>query len=147
MNKGTMAVLSLSAVVGGPCFAGSASGAGASAVQIQSFLDPAGVFQTLDSMGGFDPRSPFFQSLGTNGRSCGTCHLPNQAFTLSAAAAGLTFALTQGRDPLFAPVDGANCPNARPRGCVRAQPVAEERTLPDQHPSARQRAIHDHCRS
>jgi mono/diheme cytochrome c family protein len=116
MKKATMAVLSLSAVVGGPCFAGSASGAGASAVQLQSFLDPAGVFQTLDSMGtgGFDPRSPFFQSLGTNGRSCGTCHLPNQAFTLSATAAALTFALTQGRDPLFAPVDGANCPNAQP---------------------------------
>jgi cytochrome c peroxidase len=113
MKKATMAVLSLSAVVGGPCFAGSASGAGASAVQIQSFLDPAGVFETLDSMGGFDRRGPFFQSLGTNGRSCGTCHLPNQAFTLSAAAAGLTFTLTQGRDPLFAPVDGANCPNGR----------------------------------
>jgi cytochrome c peroxidase len=114
MKRTTMAVLSLSAAVGGPCFAGSASGGGSSTVQIQSFLDPAGIFQTLDGMGGFDRRGPFFQSLGTNGRSCGTCHLPDQGFTLSAAAAGLTFALTQGRDPLFAPVDGANCPTARP---------------------------------
>jgi cytochrome c peroxidase len=115
MKKSTMAVLSLSAAVGNPCFAGSTSGAGNSAGQVQSFLDPAGVFQTLDGMEGFEQRSFFFQSLGTNGRSCGTCHLPNQAFTLSAAAAGLTFALTQGRDPLFAPVDGANCPNAQSR--------------------------------
>ena len=113
MKKSTMAVLSLSAAVGNPCFAGSTSGAGNSAGQVQSFLDPAGVFQTLDGMEGFDQRSFFFQSLGTNGRSCGTCHLPDQAFTLSAAAAGLTFVLTQGRDPLFAPVDGANCPNAQ----------------------------------
>lgn len=114
MKKATMAMLGLAAMTGGPCLAGSSSGVSASAVQVQSFLDPAGIFQTLDSMGGVDPRSPFFQSLGTNGRSCGTCHLPNQAFTLSAAAAGFTFAVTQGRDPLFAPVDGANCPNARP---------------------------------
>ena len=110
MKNSTMAVLGLSAVMGSPCFAGSAAGAGDSAGQAQSFPDPAGVFQTLDGIDGFDRRGFFFQSLGTNGRSCGTCHLPSQAFTLSAAAAGLTFVLTQGRDPLFAPVDGANCP-------------------------------------
>lgn len=113
MKNSTMAVLGLSAVMGSPCFAGSAAGAGDSAGQAQSFPDPAGVFQTLDGIDGFDRRGFFFQSLGTNGRSCGTCHLPSQAFTLSAAAAGLTFVLTQGRDPLFAPVDGANCPNAQ----------------------------------
>src|ERR1700684_3799524 len=112
MKKATMAVLSLSAVVSGPCLAGSASGPGDPAGQIQSFLDPAGLFQTMDTSGGIDPRNPFFQSLGTNGRSCATCHLPSQAFTLPAAAAGLTFSLTRGRDPLFAPVGGANCPNA-----------------------------------
>jgi hypothetical protein len=114
MKISTIAVLGVSAAVASPCFAGSAAGAGDSAGQVQSFLDPAGVFQTQDGMDGFDRRSFFFQSLGTNGRSCGTCHLPSQAFTLSAAAAGLTSFLTQGRDPLFAPVDGANCPNAQP---------------------------------
>lgn len=114
MKKAAMTVLSLSAAASGPCFAGSAPGPGNPAGQIQSFLDPAGLFQTLDTAGGIDPRNPFFQSLGTNGRSCATCHLPSQAFTLPAAVAGFTFFLTQGRDPLFAPVDGANCPNAQP---------------------------------
>jgi len=112
--KIAMAMLGLSAAAGGPCFAGSASGSAAPAMQVQSLLDPAGVFETLYSTGNFDRSGSFFQSLGTNGRSCGTCHLPNQAFTLSASAAALTFILTQGRDPLFAPVDGANCPSARP---------------------------------
>jgi cytochrome c peroxidase len=111
--KKSMAVLGISAAVGSPCFGGPTSGAGDPAGQVQSFLDPAGFFQTLGGMDGFDRRGFFFQSLGTNGRSCGTCHLPDHAFSLSASAAGLTFLLTQGRDPLFAPVDGANCPNAR----------------------------------
>jgi cytochrome c peroxidase len=113
MKKNVTTVVSLAALTTGLYLVGSPCGAQVPAEQVQSFLDPAGVFQTLGGMGGFDRRSFFFQSLGTNGRTCGTCHLPNQAFTLSAAAAGLTFALTQGRDPLFAPVDGANCPNAQ----------------------------------
>jgi hypothetical protein len=69
MKKATMSVLSLSAVVGGQCFAGTAPGA--SAVQIQSLLDPAGVFETLYSTGDFDRTGPFFQSLGTNGAVVG----------------------------------------------------------------------------
>ena len=56
----------------------------------------------------------FFQSLGTNGRTCFTCHQTPQAMGMSAAHAQAVFALTGGRDPLFAPVDGANCPNQVP---------------------------------
>jgi cytochrome c peroxidase len=56
----------------------------------------------------------FFQSLGTNGRTCFTCHQTSDAMGLSAAHAQAVFALTGGKDPLFAPVDGANCPNQVP---------------------------------
>ncbi|MBV8804166.1 MAG: c-type cytochrome, partial [Sinobacteraceae bacterium] len=56
----------------------------------------------------------FFQSLGTNGRTCFTCHQTPQAMGMSAVHAQAVFALTGGRDPLFAPVDGANCPNQVP---------------------------------
>jgi cytochrome c peroxidase len=79
------------------------------------FPDASGVFATLSNTGNINRRSAFFQSLGTNGRTCGTCHVPEDAFTLNAAAANLTYILTWGRDPLFAPVDGANCPNAAQR--------------------------------
>ena len=61
-----------------------------------------------------DPGNAFFQSLGTNGRSCGSCHLQGSAFGLSAEAAQAVFAATGGTDPLFAPVDGANCPSVTP---------------------------------
>jgi hypothetical protein len=59
---------------------------------------------------------PFFQPLGTNGRSCATCHQPPSGMSISLRNVRARFRATQGKDPLFAPVDGANCPNALPAG-------------------------------
>lgn len=52
---------------------------------------------------------PFFQSLGTNGRSCSSCHLPTEGWSVSAAEIQLRFLLTQGLDPIFRTNDGSNC--------------------------------------
>lgn len=80
--------------------------------ELQAFFDATGVTATLD-VNAPQPQGAFFQSLGTNGRSCATCHGASQAMGLSVQAARLRFLMTGGQDPLFAPVDGANCPNAR----------------------------------
>ena len=79
----------------------------------QEFADPSGVLGTLSLTGRADSRNPFFQSLGTNGRSCSTCHVASQAFTVSPPDVRARFQRTRGADPLFAPVDGSNCTNAR----------------------------------
>ena len=79
---------------------------------LQPFADPTGTIATYNTAGDIDTTNPFFQSLGTNGRACVTCHEPSDAFGLSAAHAKQRFDLTDGTDPLFAAVDGANCPNA-----------------------------------
>lgn len=57
---------------------------------------------------------PFFEPLGTNGRACVTCHQPANAMSLSVETIQKRWADTQGSDPLFAMVDGANCPNLPP---------------------------------
>ncbi|HTC36136.1 MAG TPA: hypothetical protein VK724_22340 [Bryobacteraceae bacterium] len=54
-------------------------------------------------------RGAFFQSLGTNGRSCSSCHLPTEGWSVSAAEIQLRFLLTQGLDPIFRTNDGSNC--------------------------------------
>lgn len=113
MKLTKVAVFSLSAVLAQASLADAPSRARPTPERLELFPDPTGFFDTLNKAGEIDRRSPFFQSLGTNGRTCGTCHLPEQAFTLTAAGANETFIRTRGRDPLFAPVDGANCPNAR----------------------------------
>jgi len=54
----------------------------------------------------------FFQNLGTNGRTCFTCHQPQNGWTISAAGAQARFNASEGMDPLFRLVDGATCPTA-----------------------------------
>ena len=78
---------------------------------LQPFQDPTGYVATYNTGGNIDKSNPFFQSLGTNGRTCETCHQADQAFSMSAQKIQQRFIFSQGKDPLFAPVDGANCPN------------------------------------
>jgi hypothetical protein len=54
---------------------------------------------------------PFFTPLGTNGRACVTCHQPADAMSLSVATVRERWEATGGDDPLFAAVDGRNCPH------------------------------------
>ncbi len=56
----------------------------------------------------------FFQSLGTNGRACITCHQPPNGMTVSVADVQTRYLATLARDPIFAPVDGAVCPDQVP---------------------------------
>jgi hypothetical protein len=59
-----------------------------------------------------DPTNPFFQSLGTNGRTCNTCHIQASSWSFTPADAQARFDASGGLDPLFAVVDGTNSPLA-----------------------------------
>jgi len=73
--------------------------------------DATGVFGNYSSYGDIDTSNPFFQSLGTNGRACATCHRPENGFSIRTDTINALFDDTDGNDPLFAPVDGTNTPN------------------------------------
>ena len=79
---------------------------------LQAYNDTTGAVSTYTSAGDIDPTGIFFQPLGTNGRTCASCHQVAQGMSLSPAAIQALFASTAGSDPLFAAVDGANCPTA-----------------------------------
>ena len=74
------------------------------------FLDFTGFSATYSNTGKIDLSGPFFQSLGTNGRTCGTCHAPSDGFGLSVVDIQNRYRSSGGTDPLFAQVDGATCP-------------------------------------
>ena len=74
------------------------------------FFNATGLSATYSSTGRVDLSGPFFQSLGTNGRTCGTCHAPSDGFGLSAADARFKYIISRGKDPLFSQVDGSTCP-------------------------------------
>jgi cytochrome c peroxidase len=70
----------------------------------------AGLLSTYNAGGKpIDLTGPFFQSLGTNGRNCGSCHRPAQGWSVSAAEVRARFELTRGLDPIFRTNDGSNC--------------------------------------
>jgi cytochrome c peroxidase len=73
--------------------------------------DTSGQLQTL-SLNGPIPTStnPFFQSLGTNKRTCNSCHQLDQSWSVSAASVQARFDVDGGLDPIFNSVDGTNCP-------------------------------------
>jgi cytochrome c peroxidase len=56
-------------------------------------------------------RTLFFADLGTNNRTCFTCHQPQTGWTVSAASVQSRFNAGQGADPIFRLVDGATCPS------------------------------------
>jgi cytochrome c peroxidase len=75
--------------------------------------DPSGVLRTITLDGSpLDTTGPFFQSLGTNGRSCVSCHLPSTGWTISPRELKRRFDKTRGLDPIFRTNDGSNSPAA-----------------------------------
>ena len=73
------------------------------------FLDRTGVIGTTTTNPSIDFNNPFFQSLGTNGRSCGSCHRAAQGWGISAEEVTARFQSTHGLDPIFRTNDGSNC--------------------------------------
>src|SRR5579863_5344552 len=74
-------------------------------------VDPSGVVGTFQPNGAtITSNNAFFQNLGTNGRTCFTCHQPENGWSVSSASVQARFLLSGGNDPLFRLVDGATCP-------------------------------------
>ncbi|HKW25266.1 MAG TPA: hypothetical protein VJN48_05745 [Terriglobales bacterium] len=74
--------------------------------------DSTGTLSTYNTGGGVDLSNTFFQNLGTNGRTCGTCHVAQDGWTVAPPDIQARFNASNGLDPIFRPVDGANCPSA-----------------------------------
>jgi cytochrome c peroxidase len=111
INATLLALTAATAVAS--AFGGDDAGSARHGPALQRAEDPSGVLGVLNLNGPTRRDGPFFQSLGTNGRSCASCHVAEQGMSISAAGVRTRFELSHGRDPLFAPVDGANCPSAR----------------------------------
>ncbi len=74
--------------------------------------DPSGYAATYSTAGVVDLTGPFFQSFGTNGRTCGSCHTATDGWTITPPHIQERFDATGGTDTLFRTVDGSNRPDA-----------------------------------
>jgi hypothetical protein len=76
------------------------------------FPNPSGFAATFSTAGSIDLSNPFFQSLGTNGRACVSCHQPSDGWTVTPERIRARFDATDGMDPIFRTNDGSNSPAA-----------------------------------
>ncbi len=72
----------------------------------------SGLVRTVDANGPLDLNNPFFRELGTNGRSCFSCHRPGQGWTITPETVRHRFEESRGLDPIFRTNDGSNCEGA-----------------------------------
>jgi cytochrome c peroxidase len=86
------------------------------------YPNDSGFVATFNASGkAIDLSGPFFQPLGSNGRSCFSCHRPAQGWSISTEELKSRFQFTGGRDPIFRTIDGANCNNLDARAVGRPE--------------------------
>jgi cytochrome c peroxidase len=73
--------------------------------------NPAGTAATFSTAGFVDLTNAFHVPQGSNGRSCGSCHLVQSGWSVRPSDVELKFLLSQGKDPIFNLLD-ADSPNA-----------------------------------
>lgn len=79
------------------------------------YPNPYGELGVVNDEGPVDTEGhPFFEALGENGRACVSCHQPMDAMSLSLDTIRERWQETDGSDPIFAAIDGMNCPNLNP---------------------------------
>ena len=89
-----------------------AEGDGVPIKSFTTYRNPVGELGVLVEGGPMETRGhAFFEPIGTNGRACVTCHQPANAMSLSVTSIQRRWKESNGKDPLFAAIDGSNCPN------------------------------------
>ena len=124
----TVAIAALTAQTG-PADGWWAPGQGTRLAAFGVYPNDRGEVGVLNSSGPFETKGhPFFEPIGSNGRGCVTCHQPSDAMSLSVRSVRERWTATGGRDPLFAGVDGTNCPTL-PAADPRSHSLLLERGL------------------
>ena len=96
-------------VIAGVWSVGVALTSAAFLANLTDFENSTGHLRTFNGNGAINLDHPFFQSLGSNGRSCATCHDPAAAWTITPQGVQQRFEASHGDDPIFRPNDGSNC--------------------------------------
>ena len=70
--------------------------------------NPGGEAATFTTTGSVNLTGKFFQPQGANGQSCASCHIPEEAWSITPATLQRLFDETDGKHPVFDPLDANN---------------------------------------
>jgi len=111
----TVAVAAMPRQLSPPPFKWLPAGADLVLTREMTFENTSGRLGILNADGPVNTKGHvFFQPLGTNSRACVTCHQPANAMSLSVDTIQERWRATNGKDPLFAAIDGSDNPSAPP---------------------------------
>lgn len=74
----------------------------------QLLPNPAGEAATFSSKGSVNLTGEFFQAQGKNGQSCASCHIPEEAWSITPVTLQRLFDETDGKHPVFSQLDSNN---------------------------------------
>ncbi len=74
----------------------------------QLLPNPGGEAATISTRGSVDLAGEFFQAQGKNGQSCASCHVPEEAWSITPATLRRLFDETDGTHPVFSQLDANN---------------------------------------
>jgi mono/diheme cytochrome c family protein len=72
------------------------------------FPNPGGEAATFSTRSSVERTGEYFKVQGTNGRSCASCHIPEDAWSITPATLQRLFDETNGTHPVFNPLDADN---------------------------------------
>src|ERR1044071_555043 len=70
--------------------------------------NPGGEAATFSAQGSINLTGEYFKAQGTNGQSCASCHIPEEAWSITPATLQHLFDETDGTHPVFNPLDANN---------------------------------------
>ena len=89
--------------------------AGATSSELQDIIpnnhperNPGGKAATFSTQGAIDLTGEYFHAQGTNGRSCASCHIPEEAWSINPGTLQHLFDETGGTHPIFNELDANN---------------------------------------
>src|SRR6478672_7850179 len=109
-NAASWGVLGLLAGCAAPTGAGESGVTGTSSEALELAPNDRGFAETFPTAGTIDRANPFFTPNGGNGRTCETCHLSDQGWTITPGAVSDLFDATQGLALIFNPLDEGSRP-------------------------------------
>ena len=113
--------------------------------QLHSARDDSGVLVTISTNGFIDQRNPFFRDLGGNGRSCVTCHQPQEGWTITPKGLRERFEQTQRHRPGVSPRRRRQLAAGRRLDAAgarkRLQHAAQQGPDPDRHRHSGERRV------
>jgi cytochrome c peroxidase len=103
-----MALLSVALVIAYAGFGRAGAGSPDSIPNNHLQKNPGGKAATFSTQGAVNLTGEYFQAQGTNGRSCASCHIPEEAWSINPGTLQDLFDQTNGTHPVFNLLDANN---------------------------------------